>query len=81
MLDDHAVQQRADGVETAHVQTCGGRWGGGRRTHTIKAQTRTCFNQKIVRSFTATVQINDPDRAAFRNRAEDYPIKGESGRK
>lgn len=22
MLDDHAVQQGADGVETAHVQTC-----------------------------------------------------------
>lgn len=24
MLDDHAVQQGADGVEAAHVQTCGG---------------------------------------------------------
>lgn len=22
MVDDHAVEQRADGVEAAHVQTC-----------------------------------------------------------
>lgn len=63
MVDDHAVQQRADGVEAAHVQTWGA--GGG---HTIKAETKTSFNQKILRCFTATVQINDPNRAGFLNR-------------
>lgn len=59
MVDDHAVQQRANGVEAAHVQT----WGGG--GHTIKAETKASFNQKILRCFTAAVQINDPNRAGF----------------
>lgn len=61
MVNDHAVQQRADGVEAAHVQTCG-------PENTIKAQTKTSPRQQILRCFKVTVQTNDPNQAGFLNR-------------